>query len=289
MHFADKLSEQVQKKQSPLCVGIDPHWDLLPKKFQKQRPKEALITFCSEIIESVSEYTAIVKVQLAFFEIFGAEGIDALEQICTFAQKRGLLVLADGKKNDIGSTAKAYAEAYLGAQKPYDALTVTPFLGIDGITPFLEKCVQNEKGIFVLVKTSNPSSGEFQDLAVGDELFHEHVARKVALWGENFVGESKLSSVGAVVGATYPDEIKLLRQDMPQQIFLVPGYGTQGGGAEDVQPAFYAGAKGAIINSSRGILFAYRQKNAPEDLFIECAKNAAEQAAKELWNVGSKM
>lgn len=289
MHFADHLLEKIQEKKSPLCLGLDPHWDLMPENMkQSMKPGEVMSKFFCGIIEATADLVPCVKPQLAFFEAFGSEGFAAFEQICQFAKEKDLIVIVDGKRNDIGSTANAYAEAYLGKFRPFDALTVTPFLGEDGIRPFVEKCEQNNKGIFVLVKTSNPSGGEFQDLSVGDELFHEHLARKVSLWGNEHTGETKFSSVGAVVGATYPEEMRLLRQDMPEQIFLVPGYGAQGGSAEDVQDAFYNGAKGAIVNSSRGILFAFRKQNADENLFAQCAREACENAQKDLWSVAVK-
>ena len=199
-----------------------------------------------------------------------------------------LLVIADGKRNDIGSTAEAYAEAYLRADAPYDALTVRRISVRTESRLFWKKCERNEKGVFILVKTSNPSAGEFQDLPVGDELFHEHVARKVALWGQNLRGEQGYSSLGAVVGATYPDDLKLLRQDMPEQIFLIPGYGAQGGRATDLADAFDKNGKGAIVNSARGILFAWRDQKAPEKLYAECARAEAEKAREELSGIVSK-
>jgi len=288
MHFADYLLAQVQQKKSPLCLGLDPHWDQIPKYLKAEKhPGKTIMKFLYEIIEATADLVAVVKPQLAFFEAFGSEGILAFEEVCTFEKSKDLIVIVDGKRNDIGSTAAAYAEAYLGKFRPFDALTVTPFMGSDGVYPFIEKCQENEKGIFLMVKNSNPSSGEFQDLAVGDELWHEHVARRVAQWGLDCVGENNFSAVGAVVGATYPDEMRILRQEMPEQIFLVPGYGTQGGSAEDVAPAFYEGAKGAIVNSSRSILFTYHKKNAPEKLFAECAREACATAKEELWTVAN--
>lgn len=290
MHFADHLLGNVQKKQSPLCLGLDPHWDLIPEHLKKGNlPPKAITTFLCDIIEATAEYVSCVKPQLAFFEVFGSGGMEALREVCVFAKKKELLVIADGKRNDIGSTATAYAEAYLGKDTPYDALTVTPFMGSDGVLPFIEKCEENEKGIFIMVKNSNPSSGEFQDLPVGDELWYEHVARRVSQWGMPHIGKSGFSSVGAVVGATYPDEMKLLRQDMPEQIFLVPGYGTQGGSDEDTAPEFYKGATGAIVNSSRGILFAYRDQSASEKSFMECARKAAQQSSEKLWQIAQKI
>ncbi|MBI5414339.1 orotidine-5'-phosphate decarboxylase [Candidatus Peregrinibacteria bacterium] len=286
MHFSDALLKKIQEKKSVLCLGLDPHYEQIPESLKKgKNPGEVITSFLTKILDATHDLVAVVKPQLAFFEVFGSEGFVAFEQVCEYAKKKNLFVIVDGKRNDIGSTAEAYAEAYLGKNRPYDALTVTPYLGEDGIFPFIKKCEENEKGIFVLVKTSNPSGGEFQDLSVGDELLHEHIARKVALWGESCVGNLGFSSIGAVVGATYPDELRLLRQDMPEQILLIPGYGAQGGRAGDIAPAFYKDGKGAIVNSSRGILFAYKQEKAPEELFAECARKAAEKSKEELWEI----
>jgi len=283
MHFSDRLFQVVQKKKSPLCVGLDPHWDLIPDHLKVGKTEtETIEQFFTEILEETAEYAACVKPNTAFFEVWGSKGWEVLERISEKAQSLGLLVIADAKRNDIGTTAAAYAEAFLGAGKPYDALTVTPYLGQDGILPFLEVAVQNEKGIFVLVKTSNQSSGEFQDLPVGDALLHEEVARAMARIGMESVGSSELSDLGAVVGATYPEDITHLRREMPQQIFLIPGYGSQGGSAEDVRSAFYEGGKGAIINSSRGILFAGQGKD-----FAKKAGEAAKKSQEELWAVAN--
>jgi len=284
MHFADRLLQAVETKKSPLCLGLDPHWALLPEFLKEDAaPQEAIVKFLCPIIEATAAHICAVKPQLAFFEVFGSAGFAAFEEVCRFAKEKDLLVIVDGKRNDIGSTAEAYAEAYLRADLPYDALTVTPYLGQDGIMPFVEKCARNDKGIFILVKTSNPSAGEFQDLPVGDELLHEHVARKVALWGEELVGKEGFSAVGAVVGATYPEDLKLLRQDMPQQIFLLPGFGAQGATAGDLKNAFYANGSGAIVNSARDILFAWRKEQKDEKDFVSCAVEACKKIQVELW------
>lgn len=275
MHFADNLLEQIEKKQSPLCIGLDPHFDKIPEKFKKGRTgAQAIEFFLSEILEAVSPYCACVKPNTAFFELFGSEGWKVLEKVSQKAKSMGLLVIADAKRGDIGSTAAAYAEAFLGEKSPYDAITISPYLGQDGILPFLEKAEENEKGVFVLVKNSNESSGEFQDLPVGDVLLHEEVARSVARLGMGAVGKSGFSALGGVVGATHPDDLRILRKEMPSQIFLVPGFGAQGGSAKDVSGAFYSDGRGAIVNSSRGILFAK-----------EGAEKAAAKAAKDLREV----
>lgn len=280
MHFADQIFQQIQKGKSPICVGLDPHASQLPSFLIKkhQNITDAILEFNQGIIDAVKDVAVAIKPQFAFYEIYGSAGIKVLEETCQYVKENSdLIIIGDGKRNDIGSTATAYAEAYLGKNSPYfcDALTVTPYLGSDGIRPFVEKCDENGKGIFVLVKTSNPSAGEFQDLIVGEELMHEKVALAVANWGENSIGESGFSSIGAVVGATYPEEIKILREMMPAQIFLIPGYGAQGGTMEDIKPAFYKNKMGALVNSSRGILFAYQKST---EFSAENYKDAAYEA-----------
>ena len=220
MHFADKIINLINQGKSPICVGLDPHFESLPKfilerNFEKYGKNakgiaESIIEFNQTIIENIKEIAVAIKPQFAFYEIWGHEGIRALEETCRYAKENSdLIVIGDGKRNDIGSTAKAYSQAYL-SNKPYDieqnfyscdSLTVNPYLGTDGITPFLEDCQKNEKGIFVLVKTSNPSAGEFQDLICGEELVHEKIALTVSNWGTRDLGKNNFSSVGAVVGA----------------------------------------------------------------------------------------
>lgn len=302
MHFADNLIGLVKKGKTPICIGLDPHFKNLPKFILKRKTKEfgkttkaiaeAIIEFNIGIIESVKETVVAIKPQFAFYEIWGHEGIRALEETCKYAKENSdLIIIGDGKRNDIGSTAEAYAEAYL-SNKPFglqtnsyhcDSLTVSPYLGSDGINPFVKNCIKNEKGIFVLVKTSNLSSGEFQDLIVGEELLHEKVAYAVSNWGLADIGESGFSSIGAVVGATYPEEIKSLRSLMPAQIFLIPGYGAQGGSIADIKPAFYKGKTGAIVNSSRGIIFAYQKLDKfTEENYKEAAYEAILAMQKEM-------
>lgn len=298
MHFGDNIVEKIKAGKSPICVGLDPHFESLPtfilernfEKFGKNATAiaESIIEFNQGIIESIKEIALAIKPQFAFYEIWGHEGIRALEETCRYAKENSdLIIIGDGKRNDIGSTASAYAEAYLqddlyGISSNFyncDSLTVTPYLGSDGIRPFVQKCIENEKGIFILVKTSNPSGGEFQDLITNEELVHEKVATAVANWGADDIGESGFSSVGAVVGATYPEEIKILRSYMPSQIFLIPGYGAQGGTIADIKPAFYQGKTGAIVNSSRGILFAYQKS---DKFTAQNYKEAAHQAIKNM-------
>lgn len=275
MHFADAFALRVSKT-SPVCVGLDPQLEKLPEGIEKSA--DGVLVFGKGIIDAVADTAAFVKPQLAYFEALGWQGMKVFWELCTYAKTKDMLVIADGKRNDIGSTCEAYADAYLGANSPVDALTVTPYLGSDGITPFLTRCAQNGKGIFVLVKTSNPSSGEIQDLPAGDAAVHEHVAELVNGWGrEHLNEEGTLSCVGAVVGATYPEELKYLRTLMPTTPILIPGYGAQGGTAADVKGGFFAGGTAAIVNSSRGIIYASAKKD-----WQSAAREAAQDMAKEL-------
>lgn len=230
------------------------------------------------IIDSIASIASCVKPNLAFFEVLGWEGMKIFWEVCLHAKHRGLIVIADGKRGDIGTTCEMYADAYLGPESPVDALTVNPYLGSDGIEPFIERCMKNDKGIFVLVKTSNPSSGELQDLPARDEAVHEHLAQLVESWGMHHLGAgSSLSCVGAIVGATYPEELKYLRTLMPHIPFLIPGYGAQGGSAKDVKHGFIGDGTGAIVNSSRGIIYASDGRD-----WKEVAGKAAEEMAKDV-------
>lgn len=275
MHFADSLTARIQST-SPVCVGLDPQLSKLPDSIAKT--PDGVREFCVGIIDAISPSASCVKPNLAFFEVLGWEGMRVFWDVCLHAKHKGLMVIADGKRNDIGSTCEAYADAYLGKETPVDALTVTPYLGSDGVKPFMERCAKNDKGIFVLVKTSNPSSGELQDLPIGDEVVHEHVAQLTESWAAKLLGpQTNLSCVGAVVGATYPEELKYLRTLMPHVPFLIPGYGAQGGSADDVRHGFIADGTGAIVNSSRGIIYASSKKD-----WKEAAAKATEKMAREL-------
>ncbi|MBI1812926.1 orotidine-5'-phosphate decarboxylase [Candidatus Peregrinibacteria bacterium] len=275
MHFADALTAATKKK-SPLCVGLDPQLEKLPSELS--RDPAGVLAFNKGIIDAVKEIAACVKPQLAYYELLGWEGMKVFWETCSYAQERGLIVIADGKRNDIGFTCEAYADAYLYEGSPVDALTVTAYLGSDGVVPFLSRCAKNDKGIFVLVKTSNKSSGELQDLPVGDEVVHEHLAQLVESWGAQYLGkETSLSCVGAVVGATYPEEMNYLRTLMPHIPFLIPGYGAQGGTAQDVKRGFIPGGGGAIVNASRSILYASNGAD-----WKETAAKAAKTMAEEI-------
>ena len=254
MHFADSLT-QASKDKSSVCVGLDPRLEKLPEGISKDA--DGMLVFNKGIIDAVKDIAACIKPQIAFYEALGVDGYKAFWDTCAYAKEQDLLVIADAKRNDIGSTCEAYADAFLGEDVPVDAVTVTPYLGSDGINPFIERCIKNDRGIFILVKTSNPSSGEIQDLPIGDEVVHEHIAQLVESWGASHLGpETNLSCVGAVVGATYPEELKYLRTIMPHIPFLIPGYGAQGGEVGDVVHGFIPDGTGAVVNSSRGIIYA---------------------------------
>ena len=267
MNFADKMSDAVKRCGNPVLVGLDPRWEQLPDLF-KQHPEAkpaAYRQFCCEVIDVVAPLVSIVKPQAAFFEQLGPKGMEALGQVILHARQQGLLVIVDGKRNDIGTTAAAYAEGFLGTESSSawagDALTVSPYLGDDSLTPFVEVCKARETGIFVLVKTSNPGGKTFQDLVSEGRPLYRHVADHVELLACETIAECGYGAVGAVVGATYPEQLAELRSAMPHTWFLVPGYGTQGGSANDVAPAFDAKGLGAIVNNSRGIIFAHARKD----------------------------
>lgn len=267
MHFGDRLAEQVQLKKSSVCVGLDPRWASLPAALRgtvdaKDLVKVAAATqcYCHEVIDAVADRAPIIKPQAAFFEQLGPAGMHALAAVIAHARKRSLLVLLDGKRGDIGSTAESYADAYLGAASPWqcDALTVNPYLGDDTLAPFVKMASARDAGVFVLVKTSNPGSGFLQDLQVDSgQTIYERVADMVESHSIATQGDSGYGSVGAVVGATYPEQLHKLRSQMPHTWILIPGYGAQGGTAQDVAHGFDDRGLGAIVNSSRGIIFAY--------------------------------
>ena len=285
--FADRLAEPVERKRSQLVVGLDPRPELLPLELRgpphpggQEAAADACERFCRGIVDAVAPYVVAVKPQLAFFEALGAPGFAALDQVCAYARSAGLLVLADGKRGDIGSTARAYAAAYLeprdGRPPLADALTVNPYLGQDSLEPFLAACRRSGAGVFCLVKTSNSGSVDIQDAALSDgrPLWH-HVAELVGHWGEELVGERGLSSVGAVVGATYPRAIGEARRLLPRAVLLLPGVGAQGAGPADVARAFTSGPASALVPVSRAILYAFRTTG-------KDWRNAAAQAAAHL-------
>ncbi len=266
-HFADRLAARVLAADSRVCVGLDPRPDLLPPHLAGTADiTAAVVEFCAGIIDATAEFAACVKPQAAYFEALAPNGLSALWEVVACANAAGIPVIFDAKRNDIGSTACAYAAACFGlhhqrAVARADAVTVNPYLGSDGVRPFLKASLETCGGVFVLVKTSNPSSGELQDLDTPDGHVYEVMARLVNGWGRAYggLGSCGYSSVGAVVGATYPEQLADLRGIMPTSILLVPGYGAQGAGADDVAAAFDENGLGAVVNSSRAILYAYRE------------------------------
>lgn len=279
--FVDRLIEKIGKLNNPAIVGLDPRPEYIPEFIKKRVVKEcgsgilgttgAIVEFNKKIIDAVCDITPAVKPQLAYYEIYGPEGMSAFARTCSYARKKGMLVIADGKRNDIGTTAKAYSEAYLGNKDvggsgttvyDIDALTVNPYLGYDGIKPFVEDCMKNGKGIFILVKTSNKTSGQLQDLVLHDgKHVYEKVAEMVNEWGSAAIGENGYSSIGAVVGATYPGQARILRKIMKSAYILVPGYGAQGGSAADAVQSFNDDGLGAVVNSSRNVMCAWKLEN----------------------------
>jgi orotidine-5'-phosphate decarboxylase len=275
VHVADRLHQRIAKT-SPVCVGLDPH----PAKFPAgvARNASGMKEFCRGIIDAVADKASCVKPQLAYFELLGAEGMSAFWDACAYAKEKDLFVIADGKRGDIGPTCEAYADAYLSLDRPIDMITVNPYCGSDSVRPFIERAVATERGIFVLVKTSNPSSGELQDLPVGDEVLHEHLAQLVESWGAQHIApKTNFSCIGAVVGATYPEEMKYLRTLMPHAVFLIPGYGAQGATADDVKFGFLPDGTGAIVNASRSIIYASAESD-----WKEAAAKATTKMSEEL-------
>ncbi len=277
-HFADRLRAAVARKGNVVVVGLDPRLDHLPAELiaacratygdTTRAVGEALWQFNRGIIDAVHDLVPAVKPQIAFYERYGLEGLHAYVQTVRYAREAGLLVIADAKRNDIGPTAEAYAAAFLGPTEVFgqtvpgdfeaDALTVNAFLGRDGIQPFIDQAQQHGRGLFVLVKTSNASSGDLQDVPVAGQPLYAHLGQLVETWGATSRGQCGYSAVGAVVGATYPAQARTLRALMPHTLFLVPGYGAQGATATDVVGCCDAQGFGALINASRSILLAFR-------------------------------
>jgi orotidine-5'-phosphate decarboxylase len=272
VEFADRLKEAVCRRGNPVVVGLDPRPEEFPPGLldgypgTRQGVAAAIERFGREILEVVAPLVPAVKFQSAYYEAYGPEGLTALEATIRHAKSLGLIVIFDGKRNDIGSTAEAYARAYLGkvpvggafeAAWDVDAVTVNPYLGADGVAPFVKIAARDHKGVFLLVRTSNPSAGDLQDLVAGGEPVYRHVARKLLNWTDGHRGTSGYHALGAVVGATYPKQLAELRQLLPGILFLIPGYGSQGANASEIAPAFDPDGFGAIVNNSRGIIFAY--------------------------------
>jgi orotidine-5'-phosphate decarboxylase len=286
-HFADQLAEAVDRKRSQVVVGLDPVLEHMPVELRAEEPALAFTRFCCGIVDAVAPYAAAVKPQSAFFEALGAEGVRAFEQVCDYARAAGLPVIADVKRGDIGSTARAYAQAYVeprGDAPPLaDAVTVSPYLGRDALEPFLAAARRDGAGVFCLVKTSNPGGAEVQDVTLSDgRRLWQHVAELVREWGEDLVGERGLSAVGAVVGATYPREVAEARKLMPQAVLLLPGVGAQGGTPADVARAFTSGPASALVAASRSIIYAYRTAGGD---WRSAAGAETARLSREVWSV----
>ena len=299
----NKLTAKIQKTHAPIVVGLDPMLDYIPEHIQKKAfqekgetlegAAEAIWQFNKEIVDHTWDLIPAVKPQIAMYEQFGIPGLAAFKKTVDYCHEKDLMVIGDVKRGDIGSTSAAYAAGHIGTvtvgsktYRPFeeDFITVNPYLGTDGVKPFADVCRKEQKGLFILVKTSNPSSGEFQDRLIDGRPLYEHVGEKVAQWGAECMGES-YSYIGAVVGATYPEMGKVLRKIMPKSYILVPGYGAQGGTGADLVHFFNEDGLGAIVNSSRGIIAAYKQeayaKFGPEH-FGEASRAAVEDMRTDI-------
>ncbi|MCE5327029.1 MAG: orotidine-5'-phosphate decarboxylase [Planctomycetaceae bacterium] len=282
-NFADRLLEAIERKGSPVCVGLDPVFDRLPAPLKTLGPVEAVETFCGRVLQIVAPLVPAVKIQSAYFEALGAAGVGVYFRMMAQARKLGLIAIGDVKRNDIGPTAEAYARGHLAGPDAADAITVNGYLGSDGIEPFIAAAAAGGAGIFVLVRTSNPSAPQVQDIRDEQKTpVYDHMARLVAKLGgsDGRVGRRGYSCVGAVVGATYPDEARALRQVMPQQIVLIPGYGAQGASAADCAASFKADGTGGIVNASRSVIFAYQKNTA--GAWEDAVGYAATEFAKEI-------
>lgn len=287
----DRLIEKIKETGNPSVVGLDPKLEYVPEFIQKRYLEEdgwslkaaskAILKFNQMIIDEICDIVPAIKPQAAYYEMYGHHGMKALERTIRYAKLKGMFVITDGKRNDIGATMEAYTNAHLGTVRigendfePFgaDALTVNGYLGTDGISPLLKVCKERDKGIFVLVKTSNPSSGELQDRLIDGIPVYAVMGDMCEKWGSGQIGKYGYSSVGAVVGATYPEQLSELRKRLPHTMFLVPGYGAQGGGAEGVAGAFDENGLGAIVNSSRAVMCAYKKEDCNERDFAKAAR-----------------
>lgn len=298
----DRLIKRIQETGNPSVVGLDPKLDYVPAFIKEKHFKENGMTLCAAanairefnftLIDTLCDIIPAVKPQAAYYEMYGYEGARVLAETIAYAKSKNMFVITDGKRNDIGATMEAYATAHLGCVsvgtetlEPFnaDALTVNGYLGTDGIRPLLRICNEKDKGIFVLVKTSNPSSGELQDRKIGNDTVYDVMGDMCETWGADQIGEFGYSAVGAVVGATYPEQLRELRIRLPHTFFLVPGYGAQGGGAAGVAAAFDRNGLGAIVNSSRGIMCAYqKESNCPDTDFAGAARREAIRMREDL-------
>jgi orotidine-5'-phosphate decarboxylase len=295
-HFMDQLAAAIRSRGNAVCVGLDPRWEQLPAAVASTAPglaatkpdavqrAAAYSAFSRGVIDAVADLVPVVKPQSAFFEELGTPGVAALVEVIRYAHDRGLLVILDAKRNDIGTTAEAYARGMLGRDSAWgaDALTVSPYLGEDSLTPFVDVARERGAGLFVLVKTSNPGGGLLQDRVAEGQTIYRHVAQLVERMSAETAGESGYGLVGAVCGATYPQQLAELRAAMPHTWFLVPGFGSQGGAAADVAPGFDAHGLGAVINNSRGIIFAHARKVYADRFAPDQWQSAVRAATEEM-------
>lgn len=296
-NFTDRLISVIRNKSSCVVVGLDPYFKLIPGTFKQkfsafqrnalEYAARIILEFNREVIDLIAPLVGIIKPQIAFYELYGWWGIWAYAETIKYAKQKGLIVIGDVKRGDIPSTAEAYANAHIGKvhidnfiEAPFfvDAITVNPFFGSDGLYPFIQVAKEHNKGIFILVKTSNPLSGEFQNLTFGDKKLYEIIAEKTNEWGKDLVGKNGYSAIGAVVGATFSNEITILRNIMPSAYFLVPGYGTQGASIDNLKYCFNPDGLGAIINASRSLLYAYNISPWKEKYAMEAWKEATREA-----------
>lgn len=298
----DRMIEKIVETQNPTVAGLDPKLSYIPnyildaavEKYGKtlEAAAAALVEYNKGLIDALCDIVPAVKPQAAYYEMYGWQGVKALAETITYAREKGMFVITDGKRNDIGATMEAYATAHLGTTDVFgeevdafgaDALTVNGYLGTDGIKPLLKVCGEKDKGIFVLVKTSNPSSGELQDQKMESGMsVYETMGAFCETWGEAVMGKYGYSGVGAVVGATYPAQLGEMREKAPHTFFLVPGYGAQGGAADDVAPAFDKNGLGAIVNSSRGIMCAWQKEKCEEHDYAQAARREAIRMRDEI-------
>ena len=294
MNIMERLAQRISELKNPTVAGLDTRIEYLPESFVRdvlpagihsfEDAAKAVYAYNVRLIDALCDVVPAVKVQVAYYEMYGPAGMEVYEKTIRYAQEKGLIVMADVKRNDIGATASAYAEAYLGKTRvgdteiaPYgcDSVTVNGYLGTDGVEPFLKECRSREKSLFLLVKTSNPSSGELQNRDMEGKPLYARMAEMVAKWGEGLDTPCGYNQIGAVVGATYPEEQRIIRELLPKSYFLVPGYGAQGATAKDIANAFNDDGLGAIVNSSRGIMCAWKKTGNNGEDYKEAARAEA--------------
>lgn len=285
MNAIDQLIQKIKETNNPTVIGLDPRYDMLPNCIKQnytgsvKKICEGILEYNKALIDNVCDIIPAVKPQMAFYEAFGLDGIQCFQETCKYAKENNMIVIVDAKRGDIGSTAESYSSAYIGKTKVEDQLygldyidfiTVNAYFGTDCVKPFIEDCKKYNKGIFILVKTSNPSSGELQDLRLENgKTIYETMGNLVETWGTELIGENGYSSIAAVVGATYPEQLQTLREQMPHTFFLIPGYGAQGGKARDVALGFDHNGLGGIINASRSLMCAYKSDRWKDQFFDE--------------------